>query len=273
MGSLTARFVPVRRCHKCTQTLICRTLDAPPFTCSELYDLIIDRFADDVRALTACSLVARAFLPRCQHHLFRYITFYPGDNRWAQFLVDKALRVKELTIYGRTLPGEKGMLTDVWTEALPRVQPLLVALRRTWFSGQMRLDRLRGVTLDGTFFSGVAELGTFFGCVPRLRTLAINVATVGRGNDSHQSGLRKELDTPKVAASNLHPRWIQFLLAGDGAILFEKLRELDFVVTSEVDSRKSGVNKLFGRAPRLDSVMLLDWRGSQQNLNHQSCLL
>ncbi|KAK0435302.1 hypothetical protein EV421DRAFT_1836661, partial [Armillaria borealis] len=84
---------------------------------SELYDLIIDHLAEDVPALTTCSLVSRAFLPRCQRHLFRRITFYPGDNRCAQFFADKAPLIDELTIYERRLPGIKGMRTDAWTEA------------------------------------------------------------------------------------------------------------------------------------------------------------
>ncbi len=95
---------------------------------SKLNDLIIDHLADDAPALTACSLASRVFLPRCRHHLFRHIMFYPGNNRCAHFFEDKAPLVEELTIYERRLPGDKGMRTDAWTEALPRVLPLLASL-------------------------------------------------------------------------------------------------------------------------------------------------
>ncbi|PBK60748.1 hypothetical protein ARMSODRAFT_965875 [Armillaria solidipes] len=251
--------------------------------CSELYDLIIDHLADDIPALTACSLVSRAFLPRCQHHLFRHVTFYPSDTRCARFFADKAPLVEELTIFERRLPGDKGMRTDAWTEALPRVLPLLVSLRRVKFSGQMYLDathrvrtgvqgvlaQLTSLTLDGVFFSSLAELGTFFGCVPRLKRLAMNVITVGRGDDddSHEGGRCKELETLKVGIGHLRARWICFLFGRDGVISLENLRELVFPVTSEVDSWMPGVHELFGRAPRLESAMLLDWRGSHQNLD------
>ncbi len=61
------------------------------------------------------------------------------------------------------------------------------------------LAQLASLTLDGVFFSSLAELGTFFGCVPRLRRLAMNVVAVGRGDDDdgHDGGLCKELETLK----------------------------------------------------------------------------
>ncbi|KAK0237404.1 hypothetical protein EDD85DRAFT_951578 [Armillaria nabsnona] len=175
---------------------------------SELYDLIIDYLADDTPTLTACSLVS--------HH----ITFHPCNNRCADFFEDKAPLVEELTIYGRLLPGDKGMRTDAWTEALRNVLPLLISLRRPSFSGKMYLDamhrvrsgvqgvlaQLTSLTLDGVFFSTLAELGTFFGRVPHLRGLAVNVITVGRGDDDdgHDGGLSKELETLKVGIGHLH---------------------------------------------------------------------
>ncbi|SJK99167.1 uncharacterized protein ARMOST_02455 [Armillaria ostoyae] len=217
---------------------------------SELYDLIIDHLAEDVPALTACSLVSRAFLPRCQRHLFRHITFYPGDNRCAQFFTDKGPLVEELTIYERRLSGDK------------------VSLRKVKFSGQMYLDArhrvrsgvqgklapLTSVTLDGVFFSSLTELGTFFGYVPHLRRLAVNVITVGRGDDDdvHAGGFCKELETLKVRIGYLWARWMCFLFGRDGVISLENLRELVFPVTSEVDNWMSGVHELFGRAPRLE---------------------
>ncbi|KAK0472240.1 hypothetical protein IW261DRAFT_1424461 [Armillaria novae-zelandiae] len=219
------------------------------------------------------------------HHLFRHITFYPGDNRCARFFADKALLVEELTIYERRLPGDKGMRTDAWTEGLPRMLPLLVSLRRAKFSGQMYLDamhrvrtgvqgvlaQLTSITLDGVFFSNLAELASFFGCVPHLRRLAMNVVTVGggdSGDEVYQGGLCNELETLKVGTGNLRPRWMRFLFGRDGVISLENLRELVFPVTSEVDSWMPGVHELVGRAPRLESAMLLDWRGSHQNLDH-----
>ncbi|KAK0193171.1 hypothetical protein F5146DRAFT_533923 [Armillaria mellea] len=252
---------------------------------SELYDLIIDYLADDTSTLTACSLVSHAFLPRCQHHLFRHVTFYPDNSRCARFFVDKAPLVEELTIFERRLPGDKGMRTDAWTEALPRVLPLLVSLRRVRFSGQMYLDaqhrvrsgvqgtlaQLTSLTLDGVFFSSLAELTGFFGCVPRLKKLAMNVVTVGRGdddNDIHSGVLCKDLETLKVGTGNLCPRWMRFLFGKDGAMSFGNLRELMFPVTTEVDSWMPGVHELFGRAPMLETAMLLDWRGSHHNLDH-----
>ncbi|KAK0237412.1 hypothetical protein EDD85DRAFT_830063 [Armillaria nabsnona] len=255
---------------------------------SELYDLIIDYIADDTPTLTACSLVSRAFLPRCQHHLFRHITFYPDNNRCAQFFADKAPLVEELTIFERRLPGDKGMRTAAWTEALPRVLPLLVSLRRVRFSGQMHLDRrhrvrtgvqgilvqLTSLTLDGVFFSSLAELATFFQCVPRLKRLAVNVITVGRGDDDdddggvYEGGLCKELETLKVGIGHLRARWMRFLFGRDGVMSLENLRELVFPVTSEVGSWMPGVHEVVQQAPRLETAMLLDWRGSHQNLDH-----
>ncbi len=256
---------------------------------SELYDLIIDHLAGDTPALTACSLVSRAFLPRCQHHLFRHITFYPGDGRCARFFADKAPLVEE-TIFERRLPGDKGMRTDAWTEALPRVLALLVSLRTVKLSGQMYLDarhrvrngvqgvlvQLTSLTLDGVFFSSLTELATFFGCVPHLKRLAVDVITVGWGDDDdviHMGGLCKELETLKVGIGHLRARWMRFLFGSDGIISLENLRELVFPVTSEVDSWMPGVHELFGRAPRLETAMLLDWRGSQQNLDRESRLV
>ncbi|KAK0484136.1 hypothetical protein EDD18DRAFT_725730 [Armillaria luteobubalina] len=177
------------------------------------------------------------------------------------------------------------MRTDAWMEALPRVLPLLVSLGKVKFSGQMHMDtmhrvrtgvqgvlaQLTSITLDGVFFSSLAELASFFGCVPRLKRLAMNVVTVGRGDGddgSHQGGLCKELETLKVGTGNLRPRWMRFLFGRDGAISLESLRELVFPVTSEVDSWMPGVHELLGRAPRLESAMLPDWRGSHQNLDH-----
>ncbi len=261
---------------------------------SELYDLIIDYLADDTPALTACSLVSRAFFPRCQHHLFRHITFYPDNNRCARFFADKAPLVEELTVFERRLPGDKGMRTAAWTEVLPRVLPLLVSLRRVRFSGQMYLDRrhrvqngvqgvlaqLTSVTLDGVFFSSLAELATFFGCVPHLKRLAVNVIAVGRvdddddddDDDGHEGGLCTELETLKVGIGHLRARWMRFLFGRGGVISLESLKELVFPVTSEVDSWMPGVHELFGRAPRLETAMLLDWRGSHQNLDRESHL-
>ncbi|KAK0468760.1 hypothetical protein IW261DRAFT_1016774 [Armillaria novae-zelandiae] len=65
---------------------------------SELRDLglIIDRLADNVPVLTACSLVARVFLPRCQNHHFRHIRFYLSDYQCAGFFADKCPLVEEL---------------------------------------------------------------------------------------------------------------------------------------------------------------------------------
>ncbi len=255
---------------------------------SELYDLIIDYLADDPTALTACSLVSRVFLPRCQHHLFQHITFHPGNNQCADFFEDKAPLVEELTIYERRLPGNKGMRTDAWTEALLRVLPLLISLRRARFSGQMYLDtrhrvrsgvqgllaQLTSLTLDAVLFGSLAELATFFGCTPRLQRLAMNVVTVGRGDngDSHDGGLCKELEKLKVEIGHLRARWMRFLFGREGIISLENLRELVFPVTSEVDSWMPGVHEVVQRAPRLETAMLLDWRGSHQNLDRKSRL-
>ncbi|KAK0207778.1 hypothetical protein IW262DRAFT_1529362 [Armillaria fumosa] len=123
----------------------------------------------------------------------------------------------------------------------------------------------------GVLFSSLAEFAAFFGCVPHLRKLAMNVATIGRGDDndgSHQGGLCKELEMLKVGTGNLRPRWMRFLFGRDGVISLENVRESVFPVTSEVDSWMPGVHELFGRAPRLESAMLLDWRRSHQNLHH-----
>ncbi|KAK0203310.1 hypothetical protein DFS33DRAFT_784380 [Desarmillaria ectypa] len=270
-----------------------------PSLYSELYELIIDYLVDDLTALAACSLVSRMFIPRCQHHLFRHVTFYPppphseSDSRCEEFLrlfADKARLVECLTIFERRLPDDKGMRTDAWTEALPGVMPLLVSLKRVRFSGQMHLDgrhrvrmgvqgvlmQLTNVTLDGVFFGNLGEFGAFFGCVPGLRRLAINVITVGRGGDFvdiHEVGsLCKELETLKVGSGNLRARWMRYLFGREGAISLENLRELVFPVTSEVDSWMPGVHEIFRRAQRLERAMLLDWRGSSQNLDRESCL-
>ncbi len=142
------------------------------------------------------------------------------------------------------------MRTDAWTEALPRVLALLVSLRRVTFSGQMYLDtrhrvrtgvqgvlaQLTSLTLDGVFFSSLAELATFFGWVPHLTKLAINVITVGRDDnddDVHMGGLCKELETLKVGIGHLRARWMRFLFGRDGVISLENLTELVFPVTSE----------------------------------------
>ncbi|KAK0193166.1 hypothetical protein F5146DRAFT_1000262 [Armillaria mellea] len=220
---------------------------------SELYDLIIDYLADNTSTLTACCLVSRAFLPRCQHHLFRHVTFYPDNTRCARFFADKAPLVEELTIFERRLPGNKGMRTDAWTEALPRVLPLLVSLRRVRISGQMYLDarhrvrsgvqgilaQLTSLTLDGVFFSSLAEVTGFFGCVPRLKKLAMNVVTVGRGDDDERDTLGHAMQR-----------------AGDA-----QSRDWRWIAGCRV------CHELFGRAPMLETAMLLDWRGSHHNLD------
>ncbi|KAK0226904.1 hypothetical protein EDD85DRAFT_976230 [Armillaria nabsnona] len=99
----------------------------------------------------------------------------------------------------------------------------------------------------------------------------VNVITVGRGDDGddvHMGGLCNELETLKVGVGHLRARWMRFLFRRDGVISLANLRELVFPVTSEVDSWMPGVHELFGRAPRLETAMLLDWRGSHQNLDH-----
>lgn len=40
----------------------------------ELYEHIMDHLWDDVRTLTACTLVCRAWVPTCRHHLFHTVT-------------------------------------------------------------------------------------------------------------------------------------------------------------------------------------------------------
>ncbi len=136
------------------------------------------------------------------------------------------------------------------------------------------LAQLTSLTLDGVFFSSLAELGTFFGCVPLLRRLAVNAITVGRGDDDdgdlHEGVLCNELEMLKVGIGHLRVRWMRFLFGRDGVISLKNLKELVFPVTSEVDSWMPGVHELFGRAPRLERVMLLDWRGSHQNLDRKS---
>ncbi len=104
------------------------------------------------------------------------------------------------------------MRTNAWTEALPRVLPLLVSLRKVRFSGQMYLDtrhrvrsgvqgvlaQLTSLTLDGVFFSSLAELTMFFQCVPHLKRLAVNVIAAGRGDnddDVHMGGLCRAGDS------------------------------------------------------------------------------
>ncbi len=153
------------------------------------------------------------------------------------------------------------MCTDAWTEALPRVLPLLVLLRRVKSSGQMYLDarhrvrsgiqgvlaQLTSLTLDGVFFSSLTEVATFFGCVLLLRRLAINVVTVRRGDDDngHDSGLCKELEMLKVGIGHLCVRWMHFLFGREGVIMLENLRGLVFPVTLEVNSWMPGVHELF----------------------------
>ncbi|PBK90901.1 hypothetical protein ARMGADRAFT_1031998 [Armillaria gallica] len=224
-----------------------------------LYDLVIDHLADGTPAPTACSLVSRMLLPLCQHHLFRHITFYPGDGQCARLSADKASLVRELTIFERREPGDKGVCTDAWTEALPRVLPLLVLLRRVKSSGKMYLDhcievlaQLTSLTLDGVFFSSLTEVATFFGCVPLL---AINVVTVGRGDDddnSHEGGLCSGLETLKVGIGLLRVRWIRFLFGTDSVISLENLKELVFLVTSE--GAKFGDGDVAGPHQSLDHI-------------------
>ncbi|KAK0490185.1 hypothetical protein EDD18DRAFT_1334735 [Armillaria luteobubalina] len=51
-----------------------------------------------------------------------------------------------------------------------------------------------------------------------------------------------------------------------GIISPENMRELVFLVTSEVDGWMSCSHELFNRAPRLERETLLDWRGTHQNV-------
>ncbi len=97
--------------------------------------------------------------------------------------------------------------------------------------------------------------------MPHLKRLAVNVIAVGRGDnddDVHMGGLCRELETLKVGIGHLHARWMRFLFGREGIISLEKLRELVFPVASEVDSWMPGAHELFGRAPRLETAMLLD---------------
>ena len=43
---------------------------------NELWDRIIDRLYDQPRTLAACCLVAKAWLPSSQHHLFRLVDIW-----------------------------------------------------------------------------------------------------------------------------------------------------------------------------------------------------
>lgn len=159
--------------------------------------------------------------------------------------------------------------------------PLLVALRSAEFAGQMYLDerhrvrtgvqgvlpRLTSLTLDGVYFSNLAELGAFFGCMPRLKGLVLNVMTVGRraGDRRVRGGLCGELETLEVGIGHLHPRWIRYLLGRDGVISLESLRELVYPLTLEADSWLPGVDELVGRAPRLEKAVLVDSRGGRES--------
>ncbi|KAK0237393.1 hypothetical protein EDD85DRAFT_542307 [Armillaria nabsnona] len=60
---------------------------------------------------------------------------------------------------------------------------------------------------------------------------------------------------------------MRFFFGRDSVISLESLKELVFPVMSDVDSWMPGVHELLGRAPRLETAMLLDWRGSHQNLD------
>ncbi|PBK90889.1 hypothetical protein ARMGADRAFT_1110802 [Armillaria gallica] len=71
-----------------------------------------------------------------------------------------------------------------------------------------------------------------------------------------------------IGTGHLPARWMRFLFGRDGIISLVNLRELVFPVLSEVDSWMPGVHEFFGRAPRLERAMLLDWRGSHQNFDY-----
>lgn len=100
------------------------------------------------------------------------------------------------------------------------------------------------LTLNSVFSSSLAKLTMFFGCVPCLKKLAVNIVTVGSGddNDSHESGLCKELEMLKVGIGHLCARWMCFLFGRDSIISLE--RELVCLVTSEVDSWMPGIHEL-----------------------------
>ncbi|KAK0237396.1 hypothetical protein EDD85DRAFT_830031 [Armillaria nabsnona] len=90
-----------------------------------------------LRAVPTCRrhFGTHSVLPRCQYHVFRRIAFYPATNRCTLFKVKDPF-IEERAVFQWRLPGSQ---MYAWTEALPRVLPLLVVLRRVKVSGQMYL--------------------------------------------------------------------------------------------------------------------------------------
>ncbi|KAK0472236.1 hypothetical protein IW261DRAFT_814312 [Armillaria novae-zelandiae] len=105
--------------------------------------------------------------------------------------------VEGLTVNEQRLLRDKGMRTDTWTEALPRVLPVLISLRRARLSRRMYLDarhivqsgvkgllaQLTSFALDGVFFSSLPEFAAFFeaGSVKSWRRSRSGVTTYAQG--------------------------------------------------------------------------------------------
>ncbi|KAK0485470.1 hypothetical protein EDD18DRAFT_1360925 [Armillaria luteobubalina] len=120
--------------------------------------------------------------------------------------------------------------------------------------------------------SSLAEPAAFFGRALHLRRLAVNVVMDGGGDGDrrvgrHEVGLFKELETFKVGTVHLRVRRMRFFFGRNGIISLEDLRELVFPVTSEVDGWMPCSHELFNRAPWVETVTLLDWRGAHQNVD------
>lgn len=117
----------------------------------EMADQVIDHLWDDPKALEACSLSCRSWLPSSRTHLHRTIRVHDGEHfaRFQQLLKCVpviACYVRQLAIGGRTVPADahRTVRTDTW---LSEVAPLLEKFERL---EELQLTRLHWNAFQGS---------------------------------------------------------------------------------------------------------------------------
>ena len=154
-----------------------KTMHLPP----ELVDEIIDYLWDNVRALRACCLTHRTWLPRSRYHLFRSIRFrkYGIDASTLRSQPHIARCVREVTIEGDVYPE----VTNSTLVDIGKVESLHLEANKTHWSDVQRglcrsqlpcFPRLKELTLQKVYFRSFAEMISTIRQYQRLNSLSLD---------------------------------------------------------------------------------------------------
>jgi len=191
----------------------------PPFP-SEIVDEVIDHLKDDPKALAACSLVSRAWVPRSYYHRFEKLAVSPASSR-------------RIVAFGKnnTLPYIRMMMIiGDWNSKFKAEMPQALAILRAHSapptlileSANLTTNASRSIT-SSLPISAVQTLRLskcdvhkstmvldILSALPRLNRLILHHVKMGQAgglNTSSQYTLREpyQLSTIEVASSTLAP--------------------------------------------------------------------